>query len=275
MKQQILLILVLGLSSLVYSQDPDEILAEGKLLYRLEKASWYATDDFMARFPEKMAFIRGYLSYEGEDHHIYTIFLGGEGGDSVMLRYRFDSIPEFPLYIDTATTEAKSCEEDLIAIRQDAAERITINEDNFFTFYKNTSFNLIPLITEKERKVFILTGPQLANMVIIGNDSGLDYDKHKRFKGKMQLHKSLLQYPYRSDDPEDKLKTTMHSHIVTEYITSTDICTLLLYRDFVEWKQHYVISKDYVSIFDMEKETLVTMTKKAWDRMNSSRSGKE
>jgi len=38
---------------------------------------------------------------------------------------------------------------------------------------------------------------------------------------------------------------------------------LLLHKDYVEWKQHYVMGKKYVSIFDMEKETLAVLTLKA------------
>ncbi len=112
-----------------------------------------------------------------------------------------------------------------------------------------------------------MTGPQVSNVVIIGNDYLLEYDKMNKLKDKIQIHKSLLQYPYKSDDPESKLESTYHSHIVSEYINSTDICTLLLYKNYVEWKQHYVMSKKYVSIFDMEKENLVIITKKAWDKI--------
>lgn len=275
MKKRTLILIAFCISLITYGQDPDKILAEGKLLYRLEKASWNGTDDFLARFPGKRNLIGGYLSYESDNHKITNIFFSRENNDSLLVRYQFDSIPDSPLQIDTANLEITEYEKDLIIIRQDAIQRISNNSDNFFTFYKNTSLNPIPLITDKEKKVFILTGPQVSNMVIIGNDYLLEYDKKNKLKNKIQIHKSLLQYPYKSDDPENKMESTYHSHIVSEYINSTDICTLLLYKDYVEWKQHYVISKKYVSIFDMEKENLVIITKKAWDKIYKHQKDKE
>ncbi len=52
----------------------------------------------------------------------------------------------------------------------------------------------------------------------------------------------------------------MHSHVISDLINPTDICTLLLYKEFVDWKTHYVMSKKFVSIFDLEKETLSVIT---------------
>ena len=77
----------------------------------------------------------------------------------------------------------------------------------------------------------------------------------------------MLQVPYASANDPEKILTTMHSHIVTDPISSTDICTLLLYKNFVQWNQHIVMSKKKVSIFDLQKETLFIMSKKAWDKI--------
>ncbi|MFW5804614.1 MAG: hypothetical protein ACOCWG_05235 [bacterium] len=275
MKKRTLILIAFCISLITNGQDSDEILAEGKLLYRLEKASWKGTDDFLSRFPDKRNLIGGYLSYESDSHKIANIFFSSVNNDSLLVRYLFDSIPDSPLQIDTINLKITEHEKDLIEIRQDAIQRISNNSDNFFTFYKNTSLNPIPLITNKEKRVFILTGPQISNVVIIGNDYLLEYDKQNKLKDKIQIHQSLLQYPYKSDDPENKLESTYHSHVVSEYINSTDICTLLLYKDYVEWKQHYVMSKKYVSIFDMEKENLVIITKKAWDKINKHQKDKE
>lgn len=250
------------------AQIEDEILAEGKLLFRLEKASWNSTDDFLSRFPGKREITGGYVSYESDNHKITTIFFSQANNDSLLVRYEFDVISDAPLKIDTAQLEITALEKDLIEMRRDANNQIISNSDNFFTFYKNTSLNLIPVITEKERRVFILTGPQVSDVVIIGNDYLLEYNKKNKLTAKKKIHNSMLQYPYKSDDPENPLKSTFHSHVLSEYISSTDICTLLLYKNYVEWKQHYVVSKKYISVFDMEKESLLILTKKAWDKIN-------
>ena len=96
MIRKILILSAFCISVITYGQDSDEILAEGKLLYRLEKASWNGTDDFLAGFPHKRDLMGGYLSYESDNHKITTIFFSRVNNDSLLVRYQFDSIPDFP-----------------------------------------------------------------------------------------------------------------------------------------------------------------------------------
>jgi hypothetical protein len=256
-------------------QDSEEILAEGKLLYRVETASWKGTDDFLSRFSDKRDQIGGYVSYESETDGIITLFFSNQNPDSILVRYRFDRMLGSLVEIDTVNTKVTAYEKDLIALQQDAARRISDNADGFFTFYENTSFNLVPLITKQSRKVYVMTAPQVSDVVILGNDYLLAYNKKNKLKSKTRIHESLLQYPYQSDKTGNIMKSTVHSHVVSPYIDATDICTLLLYKDYVEWKQHYVISETYVSIFDMEKEELLIMTRKAWDKIYDHQKNKE
>ena len=272
----IILILALTCSSISFGQETEKILEEGKLLYWLEKASWYGTDDFLARFPSKRDSIGGYLSYVNDKNHVINIFFAKDNPNHILVRYSFDSIPDIsPVTIDSLNHVATQSEIDLIAIRQDAIQKISDNSDGFFTFYNNTSLNPIPIISKGKRKVFVLTGPQISNIVIIGNDYLMSYDNKNRFVKKEKIHESMLQFPYKSEDPDNTMQTTYHSHVLSDCISSTDICTLLLYKDFVEWKQHYVVSKKYVSIFDMEKENLVIITRKAWDNINKHKKEKK
>lgn len=258
---------------LTYSQNKktDKILEEGKLLYRLEKGSWYGTDDMLERFTTKKDSIGGYFSYETSDNKINTIFFSRYNPDKILIRYQFDSLPtKNPIKIDTLNQKPTELESDLIAIRQDAKNRVYENADNFFSFYQNTAMNFIPLIKENNKKVFVLTGPKTSGFVLIGNDYVLNYKKNNNFKDKAKIHNSILQFPYKSDG-ESPMETTFHSHVITDYISSTDICTLLLYKDYVEWKQHIVISEEKVSIFNLENETLFTMKTKDWKKLNDNK----
>ena len=259
---------VFTMTAFSFGQKSNEILEEGKLLYRLEKASWYGTDVFLEKFAHKRDIAGGYLSYLNENNQVVNIFFERDNPSRILVRFKFESLPQKnPTRIDTTNQIATQQEMDLIAIRQDAVRQMSENEDRFFSFYENTSLNFIPLIRNGKRQVFILTGPQVSNVVIIGNDYLLTYNKKNKLTKKEKLHNTLLQFQGKSDDPEKPIVSTHHSHILSDLITSTDICTLLLYKDFVEWKQHYVISKKYVSIFDLEKENLVALTRKAWDKI--------
>ncbi|GGG37311.1 hypothetical protein [Bizionia arctica] len=276
--QKIILILLLVSSSLVFSQnkETEKILNEGKLLFRLEKGSWYGTDDMLERFTTKKDSVGGYLSYETTENKINTIFFSRFNSNKILVRYEFDSFPKpIPIKIDTLNHNATNLEKNLISIRQDATDRAFSNEDEFFSFYENTALNFIPVITNKESNVFVLTGPQTSGVVLIGNDYKLSYNKKNEFIKKEKIHNSMLQFSYTSDNKENPTVSTMHSHILTDYISSTDICTLLLYKNYVEWKQHIVISKNDVSIFDLENESLFIMKKKVWEKIYKNEKDKK
>lgn len=275
--QKIIIALLLLSSSLTYSQNKEtkKILNEGKLLFRMEKGSWYGTDHMLARFKTKKDSVGGYISYEAADNKINTIFFSRFDSDKILIRYVFDSLPKpEPLKIDTLDHNATDLEKNLISIRQDARDRAYANEDKFFSFYDNTSLNFIPVINDKERSVFVLTGPQLSGVVLLGNDYKLSYDKKNEFKKKEKIHNSILQFPYTSGDKENPTVSTIHSHVISEYISSTDICTLLLYKNYVEWNQHIVMSEKEVSIFDLENESLFTMKRKAWEKIYNTEKDK-
>jgi hypothetical protein len=277
--QKIIILLLIISSSLTYSQnkESEKILNEGKLLFRLEKGSWYGTDDMLARFKSKKDSIGGYLSYENEDNKINTIFFSRFDSNKILVRYEFDSLPKTkPIKIDSTNHIASKLEKSLIKVRKDAQKRAYSNKDQFFNFYENTALNFIPVINEKDSNVFVLTGPQISGVVLIGNDYKLEYNKKgELFVKKIKIHNSILQFPYKSDNPENKLESTFQSLVLSKFINSTDICTLLLYKDYVEWKQHYAISKKYVSIFDLEKENLLIITKKAWNKINNHQKDKK
>ena len=86
---------------------------------------------------------------------------------------------------------------------------------------------------------------------------------------KKALHKSALFF---KDDPAQKEVTTIHTHLSQsgDFITATDICTIMLYEKIARWKFHVVMSKNYVSSWDCNKNQLVILTKVAWERIYKS-----
>lgn len=269
MKYLSLFLLTIISSIQVIAQKPDSeaLLEEGKMLYRLEKAAWYSTDHFLANFKDKRDSIGGYLSYQGTDQKIYSIFFSRFDNNTILARYQFDGDPtSTPNVVDTELSSPIENEADLISIRQDAMAMLSSNPDDFFTFYKNTSFNPIPLINGKDKKVYILTASQKQGSVFIGNDYLLEYNNKNKLKSKVKLHNSLIELPFKGPDGQEVM-ATMHTHILSDHIEPTDICTLLLYKDYVGWSQHLAIGKDYISILDLETESLAIMTKEAFDKI--------
>lgn len=260
-----------SISLFAQNKKAEEVLEEGKLLFRLEKGSWYGTDHLVENYSSKTDSLGGYLSYETEENTINTIFFNRYNPDEILVRYMFGETPgKEPKRVDLANRKATDLEKDLIALRLDATNQVNTDVDGFFSHYENTSLNFIPVIKGKERHVFILTGPQVSGVVLLGNDYKLTYNSKNKMKSKMKIHNSLLQFSSSGTEDIEDVSNVIHSHVVTDLISSTDICTLLLYRDYVEWKLHIVVGKKNVSLFDMENAELVTIKLKHWMKMAES-----
>ncbi len=160
--------------------------------------------------------------------------------------------------IDTTERLFTKYENDIYTIRQSAINEI--NSDKLFKHYQNSNLNLIPLIDGKSKRVFILTGPQKTNVVIFGNDYLLTFNKKNKLVSKKQLHQNIIHLNYSDDGKMDSIKveSTMHTHSAKtgDLITSTDICTLMLYEKFANWKSHIVVGKHSMSIWTCESNTL-------------------
>ena len=269
MKKTLFLIFNLYICILSFGQDKIEkatsaIVKEGKLLYKSEMASWYGTDIFLEKFSERRENIGGYFSYS-ENGASKCIFFSKSENPKVIGTIIFDSTYNVKTAkIDGAERDFTINELDIYTIRQIALTEI--KSDTTFKIYKNTNLNLIPLIENGEKKVYVLTGPQKSGVVIIGNDFLLTFNKKNKLLKKKQLHKNIIPINYTKEKDE---AVTMHSHLkqTGDFITATDVCTLMLYEKFAKWKQHIVISEDYVCMWDCKTNQLVTMTKKAWDKI--------
>lgn len=112
-----------------------------------------------------------------------------------------------------------------------------------------------------ERKVYVLTGPKQNGVVLFGNDYLLTFDKNNKLTLKKQLHKNLIPINYGGKDKEGNpliSDEAIHSHLpeTGEFITATDICTLMLYGKFAKWKTHNVVSSKYLNIWNCETNEL-------------------
>lgn len=270
---KLITILLTLLSLNVFGQDnPTEqaqtIVAEGKRLYKSEMASWYGTDLFLESYKDR-ANVGGYFSYS-DNNVAKCIFFSKADKPKVIGTVSFDSTYN----TKTATTDLNerdftSNESDLYVIRKIALT--TINSDTLFKTYKNTNLNLIPIINGDEKKVYVLTGPEQNGVVIFGNDYLLTFDKDNNLITKKQLHRNLIPINYGGKEEEGKeIEGTIHSHLpeTGDFITTTDICTLMLYEKFTKWKQHNVVSKKYLNIWNCLTDQLTVIPMGTIDKIN-------
>lgn len=240
------------------------VVDEGKRLYRSEMASWYGTDLFLGNYKSR-ANVGGYFSYTTKEEVSKCIFFSKADKPRVIGTISFDKTfnPELAK-IDLNEREFSTPENDLYAIRKVALT--IINTDTLFKKYSNTDLNLIPMLYNNEKKVYVLTGPKQGGAVIIGNDYLLTFDNSNQLTSKKPLHKNIIPVPYAGKQKDGtEIVSTLHSHLpeTGDLITSTDICTLMLYEKYARWKTHKVVSQKYLSTWDCSKDELTVVPMEA------------
>jgi hypothetical protein len=250
------------------TSEAQPIVAEGKLLYKSEMASWYGTDLFLEKYKDR-GNIGGYFSYT-ENEIAKCIFFSKADIPKVIGTISFDSTYNLKTaHVNLVERDFNVVEKDLYAIRKIALAEI--KSDTLFRTYNNTSLNLIPLIRGGDKKVFVLTGPKNNGVVIFGNDYLLTFDINNKLIAKKQLHKNIIPVYFGGDDSENNNSIgAMHSHLpeTGDFITATDVCTLMLYAKFANWEQHIVVSEKYMNIWNCKTDQLVVLPKDVVDKID-------
>lgn len=273
MKRNLTIILTLITVNVFGQKNPTEeiqpIVEEGKLLYKSEMASWYGTDLFLGNYKNREN-IGGYFSYIDKDIPICVFFSKVEN-PKVIGTISFDSTYNISTAkIDLKERDFTKVENNLYQIRRITLEELNTNADGLFKFYQNTDPNIIPLIIGEEKKVYVLTGPKQNGVVIFGNDYLLTFDKNNKLATKRQLHKNIIPIEYGKAEEGKDVVGTMHSHLpeTGEFITATDICTLMLYAKYAKWKTHNVVSKEYLNTWNCETNTLTVIPMDTIEKIN-------
>ena len=268
----ILLILFIGSSLLGQSQkkikkNTDPIVAEGKILYKSEMASWYGTDLFLESYTEKQN-IGGYFSYTKNDTS-KCIFFSQTEVPMVIGDISFDStFNSKTAKLDLESRKFSDLENDYFEIRKLALE--AARSDTIFRTYNNTNLNFIPIINNGKKKVYVLTGPTKSGVVIFGNDYLISFNEKNEVVEKKQLHRNIIPIYYSEEEGDEKAVASMHSHTeeTGDFITATDICTLMLYGKYTPWETHNVVSKKYLNVWDCNKNTLGVIPRTVLEKIN-------
>ncbi|UMQ41080.1 hypothetical protein MKS83_16965 [Chryseobacterium sp. Y16C] len=239
-----------------------EINEEGIALYRSEMASWYGTDLFIANYGKKEN-IGGYFSYI--DDVPKCIFFSKDQKVIGTISFPTNYDPK-NANLDLKERDFTRVEAEYFTIRQNALKRI--QNDTIFKVYKNTNFNIVPLIKNKVKKVYVLTGPSVNNIVVFGNDYLITFDNKNEVKNVEKLHNSIIVQNIH-DEKTGKTIGGAHTHILENWlaITPTDICTLMLYQKFTDWGSYFTTSKKYTSIWNANN-SLTIMKTEDFEKLN-------
>lgn len=245
----------------------NKIVKEGKMLFQSEMASWHGTDIFLENYKDTDN-ITGYFSYSELDESKCIFFSIKENRPIVIGTISFrGEINKESGKLNLEEREFTKTEESIFVLREKTIE--VLQSDTLFKYYENTNLNIIPIITKKEKKVYILTAPEANGVVIFGNDYLINFNKQNKITSKKALHKNIIPIYY---NEEEKAAITMHSHLpeTGDFITATDICTLMLYGKYAEWESHNVVSEKYLNKWDCKKNELFIVPMKTIRKIQES-----
>lgn len=244
------------------------IKTEAYKLFYLERASWLGTDIMLESFDKKeLGSIGGYFSYKEAENKYTCLFFNKDESPKVIFSTTFDTtFSDKTVEIKYDVREFTTAEKDVYEVRKKTAE--LLQNDKIFEFYKNTNPNIIPLVEGNSRKAYVLTGTTENGVVIFGNDYLVEYDAKLNVTNKKKLHQNLISITTKSEG-EGTAVASVHNHVAAsgDYITATDLCTLLLYGPLVAWEEHIVLSPKAVSIWNYKTKTLAIISRKAFDKV--------
>ncbi len=242
----------------------DSINAEGEMLYRSEWASGHSTHIFASNFGEKKLLSGGYFSYETKQE-ITTIFFSKNEAPVVLATVRFEHGLDSSKYsIDTTTRKFTQNEKEFYTIRSKAAQAVL--NDTLFKFYQHTSLNLVPIIKDGAKRVYVITAQTAPDEVLLGNDYLVNFDKDNNIIKKAKLHNNLIPL---GTGGKEAIKASSHQHLgeTSPYITATDICAFKLWKSKTTWVISFVVSTGYVSAWHFRDEFLEILTQDEWQKI--------
>lgn len=245
----------------------DSICIEGKNLYHAERANWIATDTVVAHFG--MDAVGGSVRWQPADSIWCITFFDATQQYTLMeMRYNCRNEEYGFTYTQRFLTDA---EKNVMKLHNRMFENAINNYRDSIHIanpeFGNPNFDFIR-INNKTIRMYILQGTNKPNLIPFGLDYSFDFDYNGNVKVFRRYHQSLIPIPTVSEEGE-KVGTPFHSHLKNNpYITPTDICNFLLYRN-PEMKQMYILSTalDGYIIYQAENNSAVFLSKEAMDKI--------
>lgn len=248
--KQILPYILIFFASVAIGQDFEklskEILTEGIELYRNERASWISTDSVPEQDRE---LVNGYFTNKNGENYI-SIYVDKTDKNAV---YKFTFQPVGDLEIQLTQTEKNiplsTTEMNILKVRKKAAGLSSMWYVQFgYTQIVNP--NVIIYQTAPEFVVYVIPGAKQNGLLPIGGDLKMTFKPDGELDKLDAIHNNLI--PFETHTPEETAYLG-HEHrgkrLAKEYMTSTDVCTLLLYRNYLKENKHLSVHKRYISEF--------------------------
>lgn len=243
-------------------QTADDLRTIGVELYQMELASRIAADSLLANFPADN--IAGYLSYR-KGKGFKVIFWQPDTSGKMVVVHDYSFTPDLAsnkIRSNHAKRSPSAYEKALISVRTDAARRA--NQDREIASAVG-SMQMSLYLRDDGNRIYAYLCPVTtsASVVLLGLDFVLIYDRTGAFLYKQQMHPELIRLNPKTDNVLNPLsgKTFTSINGKLPYPTATDICTLLLFRNIIEWEEFCYNSDKYLSVMNVKTGQLSLIKK--------------
>ncbi|MGD1845341.1 MAG: hypothetical protein ACFB10_08110 [Salibacteraceae bacterium] len=242
------------------------LLNDGIELYQLELASTYASSFLDGQLSTED--LAGFFSYKNADT-IRTLFYEKNG----KVRYEFAfGLPVKPsfAYLRGDVRKMDSRENLLLKLRKTILKKVKKEED-YFGSPQLSGFNLNFLERAPGWVAYLTPFEGEKGKVPLGSDFILRFSEKGKLLSYEKLHQNLITIQAgnaaESDPNTNYASMHLHSQASSAFITPTDICQLLLYKDQVTWVEHYVVSQNFVCLFRLDTLELILMTPEEFQQL--------
>jgi len=262
MKKRVVLFLVVLSTFSLFGQNKmpikeiNSIVEEGKLLYRCELANRNGLNLALKNGIDPND-IKGFFSRISNDTTFWVCY-SKDLSPQVLGTITFDSTSTTQkAALDLSTRSFTDLERNYYVMNEQAIGYARI--ETGIRSYENTIFRTIPIIYKGVPKIYFVTQSTKQNEVIFGNDYLITLDKLLTVQTFKRLHSAMTVIKF-GKNPENNNQETesIHAHDdkTGDLITPTDICILLLNEKKTNWKQHTILTPNYVYVWNFQTNRL-------------------
>lgn len=202
----------------------DSVLTEAHLLYKYESTAWISTDLAKENKTIKKDY-GGFFAYE--EQGITKIIILGKKSQICIAEYSFENDYKNPKSINTESRELSDKEKYLIDVREKILNNLS-DKKYEVTIPDGYSPNFILLPFADKYKLYIILGTSQRDVIPFGNDYLFIANRNGKIESWQKFHSWVI--PGYTKFNGNKVTELTHSHLrTTPLITSTDICTFMLY----------------------------------------------
>ena len=245
------------------------ILEEGRKLYQLQMATTLGLEAFLQLPKDVVDSAAGYFAFR-EGKFYKCVFYNNLYNADIISTILFDSaFNKVRTAISNTLRPMTNNERDLYFMRIRTMDEIK-KDTSLFKLYTTTTTIVLPIIDNNDRRVFVLTKSDDPATVLFGNDYVLDFDKANYVSAKKAIHNDLISIdcvrPGAMENEELSDVTHKHQGESGEFMTATDVCTILMNQKKAGWGHQVVKSENYVSVWYCDSDELETMPIKKWNK---------